>query len=761
MLKRVEFGTRQKVTSEDANELGKFPQETFDSITKNVLIPDSGFAGFPVAAGGTSTKVVVGPGIMAMNGRFYFNDSEGGFEVDLLPVLPTVTSRIVAITVSPAAIDGIETKVEPRTFLTDAVTGANVARDVATEIWRWANISRIAGAISPDPVRPEPPLDVVVVAWVLLSPAGVQTITRAEENVLPSLRELDIRLNENDAWRTRVGSRIDTLASELASLGERIRGTAKQAYVDEIARDTSRLKRKAGLPQVYTSYHGFSFLLTEEGDLAHVDWLARIEEGVRFPPAAVRDAQIGLLNPFEERVIVQGNVALPAYTSVARIDVVGNDGEETIQQYQNQTVDMVHHGRTRTRIRYGEPYWVCTNSNDAPALDAVDWEHMTFERNGETFEILDFYETTPTHYGFRVRQFWYDYVDDGYWQRIVTRTQASGSILGETFLNSQAGWFTGLDIFFTAKGLTGNVEFVICKTTNGAPDFSKVIGRTTLPVADIKLWPEPTHVGFEPIYHEKGQRYGMFMITSGNHRVAYVENNKYGQGSMFWSSDGGWSQAHLTRDLALRLYYARFDVTRVEVQLQAIMLDNGIAAVDINTDSFVPDATQLHFEVQIAGVWKALAPENQDLFIGLPPILNFRAVFTGTTDVMPSLGVGVNSRVETWRQRSDNRFISPILTTPAACQNITVTTKFEAWRGAPHHTALVRLLVGTGYLTVEAADTISDKPDPADPSGMTMIRTSLFTLAAPTSSFRIRVDGTTDNVLTCFHIAEQIDVDQP
>ena len=48
------------------------------------------------------------------------------------------------------------------------------------------------------------------------------------------------------------------------------------------------------------------------------------------------------------------------------------------------------------------------------------------------------------------------------------------------------------------------------------------------------------------------------------------------------------------------------------------------------------------------------------------------------------------------------------------------------------------MLVGTGYATVETADTTSDETRPDG----TVIRTQVFNLAAPVSSIKVEEDGT-------------------
>jgi hypothetical protein len=772
MEKRVSIETWQKVTRDDFLKFGTFPQASFDTVVGKVLIPDRAFEGFQTVQSGPA-EVTVGNGHLLALGKIFFNDSQGGTPVDMLALLPAATRRIIAITVWGQELDS---KLEPRTFLTDADTRATVARDISTEHWRWANIGPVAGIEGPDPARPAIASDVLAVAWVTLSTVGVEAIVSAFENQVPTLRECSNRLNENDIWRRTTGTRIDTLASDLSALSARVRGFAPWDFVKRLTADVSRLKDLMKLPEVYVAYGADHFLTDDESDTANVAWLAKIEEGVRFPPAAGFDAQLGLLNQFDEKVIINSNVMLPAWDAVSRIENVGTDTEISIAQYQHQTVDFVQKTMGRMVTRYGTPFTVCTNS--------AWWQDGTydpysgiFRRNtGEVFQILGAQDNVALWQGrnlanhtlVRLEQVWQDYYTDTYWDRIVVTGTVSGSVLSQTFLNSQDGWLSGIDLFFSRVALSGDVQVMICETINGAPAFDKVIGRATKLVADLHVSPRvpaavPTTIGFQPVFLQKGMRYAIVVVSSGNHYVWCLKDTNFVSGTLFYSTDGAWAQGDLVTDLAFRANFCKFRSNRVEVQLNALQLQNGIAAVDINADAIIPGGVQggstgLHFEIQVNGLWHAL--DNVDggpsvQFVGLPPLLPFRVVFTGTTDVQPALGVASNSRVTTWRPRGDLVHISEARTMTSVA-HVEVQVRLESWSGPPHHTLTCRLGTGAGYLTMNTNNSMVETPAPDDPTNA-IIRTYTFNIPGLTT-YKIRFDGTTDNVLDTFHIAERIDI---
>ena len=781
MERKVNIQDWQKVTVEDFNNFGLFPRASFDHIVVDTIIPTMAYTGFTTVQ--TAPAVVtVGNGRLYHNGLVFYNDSEGGASLDLLGVLPVVTRRYVGVVVWGQEI---ETDTEPRTFLTDPVTRATVARVVSTENRRWANISTVVGAEGPDPQHPSVASNTLAVAWILLDSTGIVSIQMVDENRAPNLSNLDDRMNEMDSWRLQTASRLDTLATDMAALAMRLNGTAGMKFVLKIAADVARVKEKTGLPDTYSMWGADHFLTDDETDKLHVDYLAKIEEGIRFPNAAERDAQFSLLNPMDPGVINQANFVLPVYDQVVRIEVLGKDSEMSISQYQYQTISWELCAKTRTRIRWGTPMVVCSNGvwwfapaghdygtnvgmppasvgGYTPNTDLIyDPIRNILTRGTETFQILDVMDN-PNHTVLRLVQFWVDeIIDSYYWRQVITVEGLSGSVVSQTYLNSQGGWLTGVDIFFTRIATTGDVHCLICECNEaGAPNFQRTIAKSTLTADRLRAAPNATKFDFLPTYLAKGQRYAFILQTPGNHFVALVHNNKFAQGSMFQSTDGSWSVGDLTKDLSFRLYFAKFRATTCTTQLLSLELNGGISCIDLNFDSTRPPGTTINFEVQVSGAWVPLGYYDTNPLVALPPLLPFRVTLLGTTDEMPGFGVAANSRSLTSRPRSDFRHISTARTTPGPVTTVYCDFRLESWRGPPYHTFTPRLLTGAGYVNVRTPSLIQDEVDPDDPT--VLVRSCTWNLAAlggtAISAYKIRSEGLTDNVNACFLVGERIDI---
>jgi hypothetical protein len=785
MERRVNLDTWQKVTRDDFNNFGIFPQQSFDTVVGKLLIPDLAYSGFSVLQSGPA-EVTVSPGHLFYLGKVYYNDQTPGTTVNLLARLPAATRRLIAITVWGTESD---TDLEPRTFLTDAQTRATIARETATEHRRWANIGAVSGIEGPDPSPPAVAGEAAVVAWVMLSTTGIESITANEEMLTPTLREEDDRLNAFDLWRRLIGARLDTLASDLAALAKLLLGTARQYFVLEIVRDVARLKNASNLPSKYTAWSSDHFLDWRESDAQQVDWLARIDEGIRFPPASQRSDQLGTLNAVEPQVIIQDEFLLPKWTEIARLDSLGNDDELPIAQYGYQNIDIVQKTRVRARYRYGPLQVGCTNwiwyTTNSPTVmwdpthpslgfstyDPISGIYRWGEgsgHEGEVWEILpeDRWKIGVGEHGagsFRYHQVWQDgWTTEAYWDYVITNETVGGAVLAQTFLNSQDGWHTSVDFYFTRVAAAGDVQLMICETLNGVPDFSKVIARASISAALIKTFPNFTNIPTIPTFLKAGNRYAYVLSTPGNHYVAVLKGNKFAQGSLFYSTDGAWSQGDPVKDVAFRSNYAHWDQTRFEINMRSLQLEGGIATVDILADAFSPPMCKITHEVNFPSLgWTALdtlSESDPHPFVGLFPLLQYRIVFLGTTDVMPGIGVGVNSRVNTERARSDYKHISTVRTMPigSPVNTVYVDLRLEHWRGAPYHTVTCKLLTGATYATVELPDASVDVIPPDEDE--VIIRKYTFNLPASVPSYRIRIEGTTDNTLTCYLVAERIDI---
>ena len=754
MQRAVNIQDFQQITVADLRNVSAFPRESFDAVFRDLAgFPAPRYTGFIVEQTGVSDVTASTGRFVKPTGEVYLYDAEGGAVVDLLDHLPAVAKRIATIVVYGATVD---TDLEPRTFLIDAETGQTEGREVATESRRQAYVDKVLGQESATPVPAAISSDYVAVAHVTLTPAGVESIEQVDENRLTSLRDASERIADHDARFEAVGPQIDTLKTDVSALAAELLGKAAANFVAEIARGMGRVKETIGLPEDYASYDVDHFLTGDETDTAHVDYAALVEEGVRFPHAAVAKTAIALENPLENRVKVNDNMALPDFVENLRLRVRGKDGEYPLTSTTVETVQLTRLFETRTRRVYHESKVVCTNGKWWRQGDFDDAKGI-FERAGETFEVENAVRQHSSNGNIfvRVSRYTEETYQEPYWSRVKTQETVSGSVVSQTFLNSQDGWCTGFNLYFSKVAASGNVRVLIVETEDGEPRLNRVIADTTLQPSDLKTWPAATPASVKPSFLVKGRRYGLVLISNGAHFVATVRGNKFAQGTLFYSTDGAYVQGDLQTDLAFDARFAVFRNPIVTVGLDAVELAGGIDQIDINADSIAPPGTRLEWQVRIGGTWRTLGPD-EGIFASRPSLAQLRVRMIGTTDVMPSVGLGASrSAIEVSRPSTALSHISAERTTPAPVSQVVVTFRLEGWDGA-HHDATVSLLTGAGFATVETADVIADAADPANANAI--IRTATFNLAAPVSSYKIRLDGSTDTDAISWHAAERADL---
>lgn len=751
MERKVIVHPDQQITDTDFNNVGQFARESMDHIVHDGIEPGRKFWGFPVSETGP-LEVTVGAGRYYNQGKVFYRNDEGGVTLSLADHVPIVTKKIVTVAVWGNEVD---TATQPRTFLTDPETLATHAETVATENRRHAEIDLAPGveAVEPQP----PPLDanVIAVAYIVLTPTGIESIQPVEANRITSVASNREKINELNAWRNQAGSIIDTLRSDVAGIVDRQRGLIGREDFNDVVADVAAIKDVLELPDDLTAYSADHFLDLRGSDTEHPDWLAKVEEGARFPHAQERLAQIALLNQFEEKVTVTNGFMLPKWHEVTRISVVGNDGELSLSQYQFQTTTVVEKKRTRERIRYGAEMHKCTNSSWWKS-GHYDVEQGLFTREGETFEVLGRVPGKKAKW-LRLRQFWIDYVEESYWEEVTVTEGINGSVVGQTFLNAQDGWLTSVDLYFTRVGSTGDVHVLITETSGGAPDINKAIAKVTVDAANLKTWPEATNVPFTPTHLSAG-RYAIVIITPGNHFAATVANNKFAEGSLFYSTDSAWFMGDLVRDLAFRAKFAEFESPRVEVQMQPLELENGIAAIDLLIEAITPTGCEIHHEIQINSVWKRLSEENPNLLNGLPALVPYRIVFVGTTDNHAGIALGAPSTALTFRPRTDFSHVSNTRELPASCDQVEVRAEVEWWDD-DRHTLDIKLLTGETFSTEVSPDSVEERdlPNLTDVESRKEFRAK-FELQAPVEEYKILLEGTTNNALVTYHVSKRVDI---
>jgi hypothetical protein len=749
MERKVLFHDGQDVGPDDFNNVQDFAQTSIDHVVGDAVTPKARYAGFTASKSGPTT-ITVAAGRLYSGGKVYARNDV--YTNDFVTALPVAGKKIVSLVVWGTETD---TNVQPREFLINEETRQTEARPVPLEHARLANINVVVGQEAPDPVPPLIDVGITEVARIVLSPLGVESITMLTDTALPQLENVEDRVEDLEGFRKDVEPRVSTIASDIAKLANSIKGLSNQGLVTRIAYDVARLKEVAGIPDERIDYASDHFLTLDETNTTDPTLLALVQEGIRFAPENEGLAQLQVFDPLNPRQVIAGGILLPAYDRTLRLATGQRSGELSIAQYSYQTHEMRELTMTRQRIRYGEELTVCTNNSwwQSGQYDPISG---IFTKDGETFQVgttFTSYDGTINHEILRLQRFWYDTVEEPYWDEVTVDHTVQGAQVAQTFLNSQDGWLDAIGLSFTRIAADGIVTLALTKTVRGEPDLDSVIAFVEVGRDKLRLAPEETVVALPPTYLQAGERYGIVVTTTADHWLAVTEGSNFAQGTLFYNTDGAYQQGDLTKDLVFSLYFAKFRSNFVRVDMQPLQLQGGITKIDILANTIAPKSTTITYEIQVGSSWYPLAAVEQTALIGLPPLLPLRIAFNGTTDMMPGVMLS-GSQVKVSRPRTTFKHISKARTLPAPAQNIQVKERLEYFDPA-YHTSSCKLRTGAGYATEVAATAVTELPIPEESA---VERTYTFALPAAVPSYEIQTEGTTTTALKTFHVAERVDI---
>lgn len=764
--KQVIFREAQEVQHEDLNDIGGFAGEAVDRLVREGLTDEKKFTRFEVAKTGT-TEVTIAPGTYWTDGKRYIRETS--HSIDFLSQLPLSTKKIAAIIVIGSEI---EDDVQARDFLTNVDTGATEPNNVAMQRVRYAEFQVAYGTESPTPQKPTISSDALVIAWVTLSTTGVEGVERATDNEFMSIKRLAGRATALERWRGEAGEQITTLGTDVSTLADRVGKMADSSLLTRIFADVAVIKETLELEDSYSGYGADNFLAYGQSmsDNTQVGYSAKVEEGMRFKDEAADNLSIQLFNPLDPSVKVAANgLALPAYTEVKRLALDKFYQQLSISQYEYQEVEFKKIEMSAQRLRFGQAFTVCLNS-EFWKTGNFDYASGVFtDKLGRTYQALD--TDFGTNWGWthadgvprfiRLQQYWYDTETEYYQERVQTDFTVNGSMVAQTFLNTQGGWLTSLDLFFTQVADTGNLRLLLTRTSGGKPDLSRVITETTVNAADMVQGSDPTlaaewtRIPLTPTALEAGERYAIVLVTGGDHYVGLTQGANYAAGTLFNSTDGAFFQGDLTLDMMFKANFANFNTTRVEVDLGALSLSGGIDDLDIAFEGVVPGGTELHFEVRPQGSsrWYRLGAGEDNPFAGLPALANFRAVFIGTKDLMPGLRL-TGSSITISRPSTSMTWFSEQINLPAASQSIKVIVTLDRFNEANHEFDVVLNDVTNSVNDIAPATETDLVLDERDGTRKRIRRTFEWTateLTSATSAFRIKATGSLTAATEVFH----------
>lgn len=745
MERRVNFDDGLDLSPDDFNNIQDFARQSFDHLVSDAITAERKFAGLETAKA-TDLTIQAQPGRIYAEGKVYFRDSV--FEYDFTPVLPVANRKVCMLV---AWGEEIQTGEVPREVLIDADTLTTEPQLKQMETQRALRLSIVQGAESPDPLPPAVAAGYTAVAQITLSVNGVDSVAMVAANKLDSASGNAFRLKKLETFQADINPKVAGLAGDIAALSAGQRNLVNVEQYGRVLVRLADLEGGKGVPEAAVDSFADFLLDDSASDDAFAGYAAVVQEGIRLPEADSATPALALKDPLNPNARVANGVLLPAYDAQQRFTTGGPTGEIKLNGYSYAVNAMVQKTLGRFRLRHG-PWRKLSSSIPFLKSGATNLLATVFSKDGEVIATTaaQIEQLARDHNFHRRNHHWVDKVELAYWDQVTVDHEVNGTVVAETFLQANDMVLDSIGLWFTQLAANGSVTVSICETEHGVAQLDRVIATTTMDHADLVAGAE-TNVPFQPTFLEGGTRYAFVVMTAADHYLGTVEGSVYPQGTFFYVLDGQYQQGDGTKDIAFTLYGAQFRQSRVVLDLEAPNLAGGIGDIDLIAQGVTPESCAMTFFIQQGGIWYPLADgDNSPLIQGgqLTNLLPLRVVMTGTPEVMPMLGL-TGSQLKVSRPDLAFTWVSDIRNLPGGgSSEIRATFRLENF-DAGHHTFTPVLLTGVGYATVEAADSTSDVTL-ADGS---IERTAVFSLGAPVTTFRIQLDGDTDNALIPFHVA--------
>lgn len=735
MQKQVLFRDRQEFQAADPNHLQDYAATTFGDLVTDAVSSDPKYAGFSVTEK-SATEVTVNPGRFYNSGVIYASESDTN--KSLFSVLPVATKKIVAITVWG---DTVDTDVEPRDFLVDLTSGETEPQAVAMTRRNQAVVDYVAGLESASPQPPDVTGAQLAVALVTLTTTGIESIEMLTDNRLPQSQQIDTRLGAVEDWKTQAEPRITSIATDLAALAERTAGLATHETIINIAGDLANLRQELSLPDGTINWDTDYFMDGSKSDDTGTGYSCITDAGLRPGHAGASVGPLGLLSPNDPSVKKSAaDLVLPLYTHERRLQTVGFAGSVPINQYPAYAWAWYRYNWYPWRWHWGYAwsynYWYWNTIYYGYYARVINSDY----RNGRV--LVQYFDP--------IRQYW-RYRWTYLYELGNTPSGQTGSMVAQTFLNSNAMWLTRVGLHFTAVQAGHDVTVLLVECVSGKPALDKVLTSATVSSGDLIAAPmQETLIDLEPTFLEAGQRYAIVLVSQGAHGLAVVSGNNYTQGTLFFGTDGEYLAGDLTKDLMFSVYGAKFSQTRTEVSLNAVSLAGGMTDIDLLVEQHVPEGTELTWEVQLNGVWRDLSASGAAISAQKPDLVPLRAVFTNTGDVAAAFRTNATG-LQASRPAAALTHWSAVRTLDEASDSIEVRLMLDGYDADEHAITVTLEDDGTSY----AADSVETKPE-AD--GTRMIARFTPEDGVGLTTYQVKITATLSAGVRPFTILERTDI---
>jgi len=685
-MQRTSFAEAEIADHADFEAIGLQAQAATDGLWLDAIGYPAHWAAFTVARK-SAQEITVSAG-RYVAGEIVFAQ-EAPTDMNLQLHIPAAASDQRWVAVLLRGKEVTDTVTRPFETSDDPETSVIVNRTTPKTIRRVVELIVQPGEANPVPVKPVVASTDACIAFVLLTSSGIDAIEPGNGDRVKTLYEVEGRVTALEVDLDGLFMRTETIETQIVNIQGKLTEIPRREVIRQMQRDIGAARLKVDLPDEARAYVFDDGLIPDRWDMAHVDWLARIEEGVRFGFAAEAQARLEVQAEDDPKIAFRGRRMVPAFDEVTRIANTSLDSTLNISQLVHTEVTAIRKEASRVRITYGPTMGACENAAGWSGLGGDSRVGQMLSVNGELFEVVYVgVNNGPGHQTYGVRQVRYE------------------------------------------------------TTTGGMPRFDAVLAQGKLNHADLVVgW----NKAVLPItLLESGKRYAFVTVTTGAHALHISGSNKYTGGTQFLTTDGAFAQGSTETDICFRLNAARYRSPRTVIPMQALNLADGMTQIDMLFAGWVPGGCALGWEIRPSGsnVWTELDdgdPATNPL-VGLPASVELRMVMMGTADLQPMIQLDQKAISRVARNRNTMRAVTKSF--PFGFSTTSIQTQYTLDSFDPdRHTFTPAIMVAN---TVVNPNTTEITVDPQRPSRRTYLST--YTLGAAANAARMRPAATTNNV---------------
>ncbi len=740
-MQRTSFADAEIADYADFDAIGQQAQEAIDGLWQDAIGYPAHWAAFTVAKK-SAQEITVSAGRYVAGKIVYAHEAPANMNLQLHIPVAASDQRWVAVLLRGREVT--DTATRPFETSDDPETSVIVNRTTPKTIRRVVDLIVQPGEANPVPVKPLVDSTDACIAFVLLKSTGIDAIEPGNSSRVKTLFEVEGRVTALEVDLDGLFMRTETIETQIVNITAELTQIPRREVIRQMQRDIGAARLKVDLPDEARAYVFDDGLITDRWDMAHVDWLARIEEGIRFGFAAEAQARLEVQAEDDPKIAFRDRRMVPAFDEVTRIANTALDGSLNISQLVHTETTLVRKEASRIRITYGPTMHACENAAGWSGLGGDARVGQMLNVGGETFEVV--YRDAnygPGHQTYGVRQIRQEIYSEPYWEYVTEEVGINGSIYGQTFLVAQPMQITSLDLSFARVGGDGDVHvFIVETTTGGAPRFDAVLAQGKLTHADLVVgW---NRVVLPITLLESGKRYAFVTVTTGAHALHVSAANKYTGGTQFLTTDGAFAQGSTETDICFRLNAARYRSPRTVIPMQALNLADGMTQIDMLFAGWVPGGCKLGWEIRPSGspVWTELddGDPSKNPLVGLPASVELRMVMMGTADLQPMIQLDQKAVSRVARNRNTMRAVTKSF--PFGFATTSIQTQYTLDSFDPdRHTFTPAIMVGNAVVNPTTTEVTID---PQMPARRTYLST--YMLGASTTAARMRPSATTNNV---------------